>query len=392
MTTLSRFHHMHTEQRDQSNEKILDTVNKLLDRLSFIQPHCLEELEQWRETAYQSIDQYYKKKRHDLIEKRLEKHQIELSHLQDEVNRLINEPNLTQSQCKLINHNIQLEEIKLNELEHLQLIMRPLIIDENLVVQRNIFPLSQPYRSIHMKTGVESSIAVNDKYLLIDREGTYLCLLDRNLRIVNETPFKHDGIHSICWSSTINQFIIITFKEILTFDADTMLLEKPPISSNQTWWRGTSSEDDLFLSTAEWGSSIYVFNIRSSFELIKEWYSPITCGKDEIICDLKYKNSFLAIPIFNKHKDESRLDLRSSITFECIWSVRIHGRCRCCSINIDQWLVMDHDDCQFFHISADGQLLKSYKYDQHQRLEDILPWGENNIVVLTKQTVNLHEI
>ncbi|CAF5090904.1 unnamed protein product, partial [Rotaria sp. Silwood1] len=177
-----------------------------------------------------------------------------------------------------------------------------------------------------------------------------------------------------------------------TFDADTMLLEKSPISSNQTWWRGTSSEDDLFLSTAEWGSSIYVFNIRSSFELIKEWHSPITCGKDEIICDLKYKNSFLAIPIFNKHKDESRLDLHSSITFECIWSVRIHGRCRCCSININQWLVMDHDDCQFFHISADGQLLKSDKYDQHQRLEDILPWGENNIVVLTKKTVNLHEI
>ncbi|CAF1298700.1 unnamed protein product, partial [Rotaria sordida] len=112
----------------------------------------------------------------------------------------------------------------------------------------------------------------------------------------------------------------------------------------------------------------------------------------EIICDLKYKNNFLAIPIFNNHKDESRLDLRSSTTLECIWSVRIHGRCRCCSINIDQWLVMDYDEHRFFHISANGKLLKSDKYDQHQRIEDILQWGENDMVVLTKNSVNLHKL
>jgi len=56
----------------------------------------------------------------------------------------------------------------------------------------------------------------------------------------------------------------------------------------------------------------------------------------EIICDLKYNNAFLAIPIFNNHKEESCLDLRSSITLDCMWSIHIHGRYRCCSINGDQ--------------------------------------------------------
>ncbi|CAF1488858.1 unnamed protein product [Rotaria sp. Silwood1] len=392
VTTPSHPHLTHTRGPHQTSEQLLDTINKLLDRLSSVEPFCLEELEQWRNTAYQSIDQYCEKKRHDLIEKRQEKHQINLSHFQNEVNQLIKEPNLTENQYSSIQHDIQLEEIKLNEFEHFRLTLSPLIIDENLVVQQHIFPLSHPYRTIHMKNGIESTIAANDKYLLIDREDKSLCLLDRNLNIVNETSFTHNGVRSICWSSTINRFIIITLKEILTLDANTMTLENCSISFSENWWRGTCSEDNLFLSTVEWGSPIYEFNLRSSFKFIKKWHSPITCETNEVICDLKYKNSFLAMPIFNELQEESRIDLRSSTTFECIWSVRIHGRCRCCSINVDQWLVMDQLDGRFFHISDDGKLLKSDKYHQHERVVDILLWGENDMVVLTKKSVNLHEL
>ena len=101
---------------------------------------------------------------------------------------------------------------------------------------------------------------------------------------------------------------------------------------------------------------------------------------------------FLLLLFLINIQEESRLELRSSTTLDCIWSIHIHGRCRCCSINGDQWLVMDHDDCRFFHISADGRLLKAEKYEHHQRLEDVITWDENNIVVLTKKTINLHTI
>ncbi|CAF1168013.1 unnamed protein product [Adineta steineri] len=113
-----------------------------------------------------------------------------------------------------------------------------------------------------------------------------------------------------------------------------MILEECPIPSNIDWWRGTCSNDTLYLSSAEWGSSIYEFDLRSTFQFVKTWHTPITCEKDEIICDLKYNNGFLAIPIFNKHKEQSRLDLRLSTTLDCIWTINIHGCCcRCCSIN-----------------------------------------------------------
>jgi hypothetical protein len=285
-----------------------------------------------------------------------------------------------------------LAEVKVNELEHLRLTVHPLSIDEHLIVRRHLFPLPHPHQTIHLKTGLESAVGTNDQHLLVYREDKHLCLLDRNFNIVEETSFIHDHIHGICWSSTIARFIIITFKEILLLDEKTMTLEKCPVQSKIDWWRGTCSDDILFLSTVEWGSSIYEFNLRSSFKFVKEWHSPVTCQKEEIICDLKYNNGFLATPIFNKHKEQSRLELRSVTTLDCVWSIRIHGRCRCCSIDVDQWLVMDHDDCRFFHISADGKLLEAGKYDQHERLEDIIPWGTDEVVILTKKTINLHKL
>jgi hypothetical protein len=382
----------HENRCNQTVPYLTDAIDKLTIRISSVKPYGLEQLEQWRTEAYQAIDRYCNIKRLDLIERKQENFKKELVDLQTKLEELIQEENVVCDQLNKINHDIQLIEVKIIELEHLRLKLRPLIIEENLVASQNIFPLPHAHHTLHLKSGNESAIGTNERHLLVEREGKYLCLIDQNFTIIDEIPFNHNGIHSICWSSTINQFIIITFKELFTLDEKTMMLEKYCISFNEDWWRGTCSDDILFLSSAEWGSSIHEFNLRSQFQFIKAWNTPVTCGKDEIICDLKYNNGFLAVPIFNKHKEESRLDLRSSTTLDCIWSIHIHGRCRCCSINGDQWIVMDHDDYQFFHISADGRLLKTNKYEHHQRIEDITTWNDNHIVILTKKTINLHEI
>ncbi len=116
--------------------------------------------------------------------------------------------------------------------------------------------------------------------------------------------------------------LLITFEEILILEDKIMMLEQCPISlSSIDWWRGTCSDDTLFLSSVEWGSSIHELDLWSEFQFIRAWYAPVSWRKDEIICDLKCNNGFLALPIFNKHKDESRLDLRSSTTLECICSI-----------------------------------------------------------------------
>lgn len=381
-----------TSSHSQTLTHLANIVDKLLGRVSSIQPSSFEQIAQWREEAYRSIDHYCEHKRQELIETRQIHQQQELEYLRDEINSFIEKNSDQQEHYNSLIHSLQLAEIKINELEHLRLKFRPLSIDEHCITRRHLLPLFHSYQSIHLKTGLESAAGTNDNHLLVHQEDKQLCLFDRDLSMVQETSFIHDSIHSVCWSSTLARFILVTFTEILLLDEKTMSLEKCPIPCKIDWWRGTCSNDALFLSTVEWGSSIYEYNLQSSFELVKEWHAPHTCRKEEIICDLKYNNDFLAMPLFNKHQQQSRFELRSITTLECIWSVQIHGRCRCCSIDIDQWLVMDHDDRRFFHISADGKLLEADKYDQHGQLQDIIPWGIDDIVVLTKKTINLHKL
>ena len=372
---------------------LLKTIEKLVERLSSLRPSSLEQITLWRTAAYRSIDDYCEQKRHEIIERRQTQQTKELDYLRHKIDQLIDEHDeSSQDKYSSIKHDIQLAEIKINELEHLRLTLHPLSIDEQFIVRRRLFPLPHSYRTIDLRAGLQSAVGTNDKHLLVDREGKHLCLLNQDLTIIKETPFRHDGIHSVCWASSIRRFIIVTFKEILLLDENTMTLKTCPIKYEAEWWRGTCSDDILFLSTVEWGTSIYEYNIRSRFEAVKEWHAPVTCKSEEIICDIKYNNGYLATPIFNKHKDESRFELRSVLTLQCIWSIRAHERCRCCSIDVDQWLLMDHDDCRFFHISADGKLLEVDKYDENERLEDIIPWGKDNIAILTKKHINLHRI
>ena len=374
------------------SSRLLKAIHQLTDCLNKIEPFGLQQLEEWRVEAHLLVDQFCETKRDNLFEFRRDVQHRELEHLQHKVERLITDHHLTGHKIEAIEHEISMAQVKLNEFEHLRITTRPLIIDHRLIFQRTLFPLAHAHRTLQIKSGNECPIGSNEQHLLIDREEKHLTLLDHHLNIVREIPFTHNGIHGICWSTTLRRFIIILFKEIFKFNEDTMAAEPCPIVNDIDWWRGTCSDSTLFLSTVEWGSSIHEFDLRSSFQPIRQWHSPMTCAKDEIICDLKYANDHLAIPISNRTHDTSRIELRSVTTLVCIWSIPIHGRCRCCSINGDQWLVMDHDDCQFFHISADGRLLKKDKYEHHQQVEDLIPWGENQLVVLTKKSINLHEL
>lgn len=368
--------------------KLNEEIDQLSARLSTVKPFGLQQLKQWRDEAHVLVDEFYRLKRDTLIGKRRDSIKDELEHLKAKLARAHGKHDL-----ETVEHELEIVDVKVNELEHLRLTIRPMKFDDRLIIQRNLFPLSHPHRTIHLKTGNECPIGSNDQHLLVDREGKHLTLLDHHLNIVGETNFNHDGIHGICWSKTLSRFIIILFREIYLLNEKTMKTEKCSIAHDVDWWRGTCSDDKLFLSTVEWGSSVYEFDLHSSsFQRLKVWHSPTTCGKDEIICDLKYSNNHLAIPISHKNRSESRFELRLASTFECLWSVNIHGRVRCCSINGDQWLAMDQDDFRFFHISADGGILKTDRYEHHEPLEDLIPWGENQLAVLTKNSVNLHEL
>jgi hypothetical protein len=144
----------------------------------------------------------------------------------------------------------------------------------------------------------------------------------------------------MCWSSTLNRFIVITIdKNLLAIERCDLTHHHNNIFRN--WRSGTCSNTNLFLSTDELGSSIYEFTLLPSIQFVKEWSSPISCRNDEGIDDLCYKNGKFAIIIFHQSTNEIRLDLHSSTTLYVIWSIELgHIAPRrttgCCWLNNDE--------------------------------------------------------
>jgi hypothetical protein len=98
-------------------------------------------------------------------------------------------------------------------------------------------------------------------------------------------------------------------------------------------------------------------------QLIKQWESPDSCQKDELINDMRYSNETLAFLITKAHtKRTVHIELRSSKTLERLWSLRLNIddvqqiRFRCCLINEDEWLVTDYATSRLILITSDGKM------------------------------------
>jgi hypothetical protein len=216
--------------------------------------------------------------------------------------------------------------------------------------------------------------------------------LDTELRIVKQVVWSHDLIGKICWSSTLAKFIILANDEIFFVDENTMLIDKGSVAVKQRWLSCTCSNDQLFLSTNAWGSSIVETAILPSITVVREWKSPTTCTMDELIDDIVYSNGTLALVIANKVEKSMRIELRSSKTLDRLWSLLLDGvydadrAFCCCSIDYDGWLVADPNAGRLLHVTTDGKMKRTIPYKAIPY--NVTLFGSNILVLSTKRGIN----
>jgi hypothetical protein len=181
-------------------------------------------------------------------------------------------------------------------------------------MRRHLFPLKRPYRTIKIADKSSTSMACNEKHLLIEQKPN-LCLLDRKLAVVKQIPWAYDHV-DMCWSSTRSQFILVTDQAIFTLDDNTMMLEQCqiPFQNDRDWSCGACSDTALYLSTSDISASLYEYTLRPSIEFVKEWQVFVLCPIYEFILTFTYANEKLALIISNTDTFQMRFDLRSSTT------------------------------------------------------------------------------
>lgn len=137
------------------------------------------------------------------------------------------------------------------------------------------------------------------------------------------------------------------------------------------------------------------FSLLPSIKLGKEWKSPNTCTRKEVIDGIVYNNGTLCVIIKNESEKSLRIELKSVETLDRIWLLPFDTLCnqniafRCCLLTNDEWLMVDYETKRLLHIKEDGKLTAMIPYDGIPRWANLFG---NMLVVSNNNGVNFHKL
>ena len=402
------------EHHDVPNAQLnyfVNEINTLADQIlvldTEITDKCHQKLDKWRDDCHMMIDRYYEEKYQQLQQtyiQRVEKYRKEIDQIKEKLKNLFHEGEATFEDIPVLKatiNNIK-RDIKQFEEKGITVDVYPLRIKKNMVqIEKwtsDKVDLSSPFSPIRTIDCFNEDWPVmtsNNQYLLMDQYPN-LHLFDKELTLVKQFPWKYDRIPDMCWSSTLNSFIIITDKDgVFLVNEDITLVEPIKIIEKENWLSCTCSDASLFITTNKWGSDIFQFNLLSSFNLIKRWKAPKSCGESGIIHNIAYNNGTLAI--LSKNCDYTlQLELRCSTTMHRLWSrplgliLNSERVYRVCLLRCDEWLVIGYQTSSIIHISKDGKLKITRKCDRAP--QNAVLFGSNILAIRTTNCVNFHRL
>ncbi|CAF2133656.1 unnamed protein product [Rotaria magnacalcarata] len=132
------------EHKDQLNAQLVplaNQINTFLDGLEHCTPassSSFKELEQWRIEAHKTVDQFHERMCYELFEERKNKPMEKLTTIRNTLDALIRKQGATRENIDSLVNDMQLIEQEINGLKNIQVNLRPLVIDANLVFQSNL--------------------------------------------------------------------------------------------------------------------------------------------------------------------------------------------------------------------------------------------------------------
>ncbi|CAF1609618.1 unnamed protein product [Adineta ricciae] len=369
-----------------------------------------QQLDQWRHQSHQMIDFHYEKKSReldslDVQDAKSNEYRQMIKSIQAKVIESIREQNATQEQIQSFKETISKIQGELSQRPHgdFRLNLPLLIVDNNFiqVEKANVsFDLQSTVQSV-LKTQAVSSdecivMANNSRYLLVGNQGN-LCLYDKNLIMVKQTPWIHGCIKDMCYSNVLARFILLAENGMFTLNEQTMNINEEKVFSKTThsWCCCASTNQSLFLTARESYRAVQEYVYVEDTYLRKQKH--LCCTHNEYIEHMKCSNNdTLALVILNDSNNERRLDLRSTEDFHQLWtiSLEIHEKINiisCCTLMNDKgWLIVNLAENLLIHVTSHGEIKKTKSY--HPSPQYAIQFDNKLLTILTDRSIRLHEI
>ncbi|UJR14217.1 hypothetical protein I4U23_001210 [Adineta vaga] len=139
------------EHKDQLNEKLIpiaNQINIILDDLEHFDPSTTPSfihLEQWHIAAHETIDLFYRNMQTKLHEQVRNQPLEKLSTTRDKLNQLIQRRGATREIIASLNNDIQLIQQQIDRLRNIPINLRPLVIDDSIIISSNLSNRVQQY-------------------------------------------------------------------------------------------------------------------------------------------------------------------------------------------------------------------------------------------------------
>lgn len=409
----------------------IEKLSHRLEKISISELSFIKNLEEWRIESHEIIDKFCQSKHDEYIERTNK----DIYRIKEEINLLnIDHDDAAQDYIDWIKQTILLINQQINQLQQIQNKFLPLNIDKSIIYFppeiSHIKPLPSPLKDLfHFSSSNELfsplssissfnftninfknnnfdyvkeklnvpidhwySLCKNDTNILITGK-TDLILIDQSFKIINKKSFSSIEIKDISWSKILSRFILITSRKIYLFDEKNLSLEETSISlgNHNPWECGTVSEANLFLSTFGEYPIIVHFNLLPSIHLNRKYNSSFLCQEYDIINDIKSNDIHLGLIIDNGFNNQTRLEIRLIKSFDIIWFVSL-GKgwgYRCSPLNSNHWIISDSYNQRILFIDNQGNIQNIQNY--FTKPFNIINWNDNQIIIRTNQTLNIHQ-
>lgn len=377
--------------------------NRRLDQLDLDRRRTAihEQLQQWRGDAHRSIDEVYQRKVQE-IDSYVQGKKEKLDNIKTSFQSV--QTRIDEQQAEL-DGDVLVAKLRLSAFERdvsdiermfLKIHIRPLNIGDHYIWIEQEFRLQSLLTNpavIPYANDSSAAIASNDQYLLF-HQNPHLCMIDSQSRLVKQIVWPHQWIRDMCWSEKLESFLLLTSNHLYTLNGQ-LQLSLVPIVGSKSWFSCTCSEKSLYLSSCEWGSSIDEYDLLSLPNRLTEWKPPLTCQPHEGINDIQYNQQTIALMIKDPRDHRKRMELRTSGTFDILWSLPLSGGVdirlfTCCPIPRNEWLFIDGSTSSIHQISVDGKLKEVQRCHSVPYRANL--FGNKHLVVSAESNLNLYQL
>jgi hypothetical protein len=239
-------------------------------------------------------------------------------------------------------------------------------------------------------------MASNDEYFLVCPKNK-LSLLDSQGK-EHWSIIRDFEVYDICWSTYSKQFLILSDKDLYSFD----LTRKTPLMTEISQFSPDMDEctcyDNIFIVMSDYGGPVIeVWDMKMNWKLIQCYKQPMSRKEGQGICSIRFSSSgiYLGVTLTEPRIGKAYFQIRNWQDMKVLQTVELpfyEGFCNhyILAVPNDEFLVHKYSEREMFLFDSNGKCKQTIQYGKRICSKALLLNDKKCLAVQTSRPDELH--